>query len=156
MSDLIHLDFGAPPWHPSWDCELVVVLHEHDGPLQGVVRQRGCLYLYDCIHGEVGEGVGIWQYTLIHERELDALQDAGAPNVFQELVSELEHRDGKIAIADDALGIIAQASLSLGTTSPQSLGEQLQASFRGYQDQLERSAEAVRDADVGGLLAATG
>jgi len=52
---------GDRPWHPT-DALVVEVTHRYDIPLEGVLEQDGCRFIFRCVYGETSE-CSAWVYT---------------------------------------------------------------------------------------------
>jgi hypothetical protein len=100
MSDQIQLAVGAKPWLPSYDAEMVEEYAHYDMPLNGVVSQSGCFYLFECIEGAV-EAVNIWIYAPLLEREEDDLSRLSSDSLSEAMDEIWRSRDVVVALAVD-------------------------------------------------------
>ncbi len=127
MSDLIRLNRGGLPWNPTGDSTIVRVFNEYDIPLEGVILQDGCFYLFECLAGQMTLP-GLWIYTHISSADLAKLDEAEG-DAFEKLVGGIRlSRPGKFAISIRGEGLIAYAAyeeLSEAQAALDDLSEQL-------------------------------
>lgn len=103
MNDLIEITIGARPWLPSEDAEAVAEFDRYNFPTCGIVRQRGELFVFDCVDGHVMEG-NVWVYAQVSEEEADMLVSASGAALADALETVFQGRpvmgvlaiDGKV------------------------------------------------------------
>jgi hypothetical protein len=91
VNDLIEITIGARPWLPSDDAEAVAEFDRYNFPTCGMVRQRGKLFVFDCIDGHVWEG-NVWVYAHVSQDEADALTSSTGARLEEALASAFRGR----------------------------------------------------------------
>ncbi len=110
MSDQIRISHGCLPWKPAADAEQVRVFDEYDIPLQGVLVQDGCLYLFDCLVGRMTRP-GIWLYSLIGSDEFAEL-DAAEGQALDDLTLQIQRtRPAVVAVSFRGEGIVTSVEV---------------------------------------------
>lgn len=144
MSDVLRVERGAPPWRPSAEALMLTVFNEYDQPLVGIVEQHACHYLFECIYGHV-EGVSLWIYSLIDQREAEGLISA-EDDKFDELRKEFQMRvPFRLALAVGDLGIVASAIVE--SLTKEGLQGAISEVIDSYQEQTEQLARHQGEAD---------
>jgi hypothetical protein len=116
MADNVLVQPGSPPWQPTEDSELVAVYHRYNGPLTGVIRQRGHLYLFHCVLGHE-QPTNFWLYTLIEEADVAVLEDE--EQLFDPaLRAVLTYRPLVAAFASEEGGITFSAAVGPQSAAP--------------------------------------
>lgn len=110
MSDLIRLEHGHQPWHPTDGSSLFRTFDEYDIPLGGVIVQDNCLYLFTCVSGAMGP-LGVWVYSHIEAGHLAALEAASGDDFDQLVLSLHGSRPMSLAVSTDDDGIVASVDL---------------------------------------------
>ena len=144
VSDLIRLDPRTLPWKPTDESVLVRTYDEYDIPLQGVIAQDGCFFLFECLIGRMTRP-GVWIYVQIGPAELADL-DAAKGQAFEEEVGRIfTTRATKLAMSIRPLGIVAEADhLNVGGGFDAALA-QLADRFREFVDGINRSQREVEE-----------
>ena len=115
------------------------VFDEYDIPLQGVIAQDGCFYLFDCVAGRMTRP-GIWMYTHIQSDELAAL-DATEGKDFDDLVLRIQaSHPAKIAASIRGEGLIAEVD---AWDIPEGLREALGLLANAVRDWAQHIAEST-------------
>lgn len=110
MSDQIQLVLGSLPWKPSYESELLRVFDEYDIPLQGVILQDGCFYLFDCMAGRMTRP-GLWMYSLLDSSEFAALDEAEGSELDKLVEKIWSSRPAKLAVSFRGQGLVAEADV---------------------------------------------
>jgi len=155
MSDVIRVAHGQTPWQP-YGSEVIEVFNFYDQPLMGIIRQDGCLYLFDCLYGHV-EGLSLWLYSLIQESDAQELANASADE-FDHIRGRLHASErGVMAIAIDDVGIVANG---LVENVPESISEVVGILVDEYLEIVrrmgihQREARELEDSDKSQLVPA--
>lgn len=105
MSDLIRLGYGARPWQPSPDAELVAEYQFYDIPLSGILRQGGLEYLFLCLDGAEAN-VSLWWYTQVTAERRQWLESAPDQQEFNRRLHVTDYEGwSRLAIATERGGI---------------------------------------------------
>ena len=143
MSDQIQFALGHAPWQPSMHSRLLEVFREYDRPLRGVIEQEGNYFMFECIAGEL-ERTSYWLYFRLESFELQELRGLGGEAFDKVMANIFSSRPGRIAIAVEDAGIVADAELSslkdIGS-AVEILGEQ----FQRHLASLEASRSDVEE-----------
>lgn len=118
---------------------VVRVFDEYDKPLEGIIAQDACFYLFECLVGRIGSP-GVWAFTHIGSDELAQL-DAAEGTDYARLVQTLRtSRPGKLAVLLEGEGIVAEAD-AWQMTGPglQEASAVLMNEFRQYVDRIVQS-----------------
>jgi hypothetical protein len=152
MSDYVRLERGQYPWKPTLGSDLSAVFDEYDMPLEGVIRQDGCSYLFECLAGRMAP-TSIWMFTHIQPTELAELEQvAGAE--YDTLVSQIQRaHPATVAVALRDEGLLAWVDAS---DVSEGLMEPLTALRIMVHQFAERVAQSSGDLDELGSLADLG
>lgn len=141
--DLIELmvSMSTAPWLLTDDGSTTVieVLHYHDMPLAGIVRQNGRAIVYQCVVGHL-ETLHLWHYAFVVDDYVDALLDADAGEVADRL-SEISHLSGVLALATDRLGVVSATPVDPAVDVEGPI-RALYDDFKATLDDARRQAEA--------------
>lgn len=142
LVDSFVVESGASPWHPTCTSHEVARYRSSDEiPLVGVVHQAGSDYLYQCVLGQTEE-VNIWLYTPLLPSERAAIEAAGSRKA-DELFARYSKRDGRLAIADNSVGVIAVRPLKADSDATVEVGV-LFSALRDYLHNLRAHVQLVR------------
>jgi hypothetical protein len=135
MSDQIRLRQGCLPWSPSEGAAPFRIYDEYDIPLLWIIVQDGCLYLFQCVAGQMTRP-GVWIYTRIESHELADLDDASGRD-FDALVAKImSSRTVKIALSIRDHGIV-------GEVDSVELPSGIRSALAGLSAQLQRHVETL-------------
>lgn len=87
MADRIELRVGDLPWEPR-AAEELVVLHQYDMPLAGVIVQHGTSFFFWCVKGEVTQAT-LWGYTPVSDQERHELEGEPRDQILRRLFSSV-------------------------------------------------------------------
>lgn len=102
MADRIDLQAGDFPWEPTGSDD-VLILHEYDMPLSGIISQHGASYFFWCIRGEVTQGT-LWGYAPIGDHERHEIENEPRDQVLRRLFTS--PRPCTLAFSIDGRGIV--------------------------------------------------
>ncbi len=127
----------------------------YDQPLQGVIEQGGCKYLFDCLYGHV-EGLSLWLYTLVLTTEVDSLLNADSDQEFDRIRWQLHSAEpGLLAIAVEDYGIIVSGVVEDVPHEIQPMVSELVRQYQATVQQLSshaNEAEELEGADKSHLM----
>jgi hypothetical protein len=134
---------GTSPWllTSDGDTTVVEVLHYHDMPLAGVVRQDGHAIVYQCVVGHL-ENLHLWHYAVVADDVVDELDNADAEEL-TERMGEISHLPGALALATDRLGVVSVRIVD-PTVDVEGPIRALYDDFKATLDETQRHAEAQR------------
>ncbi|WP_157251140.1 hypothetical protein [Nonomuraea typhae] len=98
MSKQIDLRFGALPWEPADNAELIEVYDRHDRPITGLLRQHDQAYVFDCLEGHAWD-VNIWIYAPVDDELVERLAEAEGADFRKALDHALTRCDITAALA---------------------------------------------------------
>ena len=155
MSDVIRVANGAAPWQPTTTSTIVETFNFYDQPLQGIIEQDGCLYLFDCLYGHV-DGLSLWLYSLVQQSEAVALLASESDEDFERIRSEIHSSEpGLLAIAVDDYGIIVSGTVENVPSDMSPMVSQLVSEYRSTVQRLSshtNEAEELEGSDKSHLI----
>lgn len=143
MNDLIEITIGTRPWLPSEDAEAVAEFDRYNFPTCGIVRQRGELFVFDCVDGHVMEG-NVWVYAHVSEGEAETLMSASGAGLHDALDAVFRGRPvmGVLAINGKVRSGTVVSEEHIATKG---IGQALLDELRKGRDVADEAASALQD-----------
>lgn len=143
MNDLIEITIGMRPWLPSEDAEAVAEFDRYNFPTCGIIRQRGELFVFDCVDGHVMEG-NVWVYAHVSEEEADTLRSATGAALTDALDTVFRGRPVMGVLAIDGK-VRSGTAVSEEHIAAKGIGQALLDELRKGRDVADEAASALQD-----------
>ncbi|MCO6007338.1 hypothetical protein NE236_20365 [Actinoallomurus purpureus] len=143
MNDLIKITIGRRPWLPSEDAEAVAEFDRYNFPTCGIIRQRGELFVFDCVDRHVMEG-NVWVYAHVSEDEAEMLMSASGAELLDALDVAFRGRPVMGVLAIDGK-VRSGTVVSEEDIATKGIGQALLDELRKGRDVATEAASALAD-----------